>query len=109
MRVELLLHVVDLSVAPSRLDVLREISQGAHGMNRTPTYTAVDQQLRLKLDRRELPPQNLAQALLMAASGTRMRWCLPVRLGNLLVDHVLSLVDPLLRQLWLLTARTHNF
>ena len=104
MRVELLLQMVHLSVAPSRLDVLGEVSQRAHRMNRTPAYTAVDQQLRLKLDGRELPPQNLAQALLMAACRTRLRWCLPLRLRNLLVDGMLSLDNPLLRQLWLLTA-----
>lgn len=103
MRVGLLLQMAHLSVAPSRLDVLREISQRAHRVNRAPTYTAVDQQLRLKLDGRELPPQNLAQALLMAACRTRLGCCLAVRLRNLLVDDMLSLHNPLLWQLRLLT------
>ena len=108
MRVVLLLHMAHLSVAPSRLDVLGEISQRAHRMNRAPTDTAVDQQLGLKLDGRELPPQNLTQALLMAACGTSLGCC-PLRLRNLLVEGMLPLDNPLLRQVWLLTARAHHF
>ena len=108
MRVVLLLHMAHLSVAPSRLDVLGEVSQRAHRMNRAPTDTAVDQQLGLKLDGRELPPQNLTQALLMAACGTRLGCC-SLRLRNLLVEGMLPLDNPLLRQVWLLTARAHHF
>ena len=103
MRVVLLLEMAHLSVAPSRLDVLGEISQRAHRVNRAPTDTAVDQELRLKLDGRELPPQNLAQALLMAACRARLGWCWAMRLRDLLADGMLPLHDPLLWQLWLLT------
>ena len=109
MRVVLLLEMAHLSVAPSRLDVLGEISQRAHRVNRAPTDTAVDQELRLKLDGRELPPQNLAQALLMAACRARLGRCWAMRLRDLLADGMLPLHDPLLWQLWLLTPWTHHF
>ena len=57
-----------LSVAPSRLDVVGEVAESAYRMDRASTNTAVDEELRLKFDRRELPSQNLAEAFLMATS-----------------------------------------